>query len=297
MFEHKYRPIYSTPRQLLRYISRQLEETPADKPLPSILTVVLLQSGSWKRLHSLSGEYDLPEPARRILTPYLVDFRMVVVELAPLQESDLKGTEAGRLALALLKTVGEGQPMGWLRFRTILSGICRNLPPEELRQELRRALYYLTNVMDREQEGEVRQALQQFKVRILYNAQYAGGEMLSSVQAGITAARQGTAQVAMIVLGDQPQIQPEVVRGLLQRWGEIRSDIVIPSYQMRRGHPWLVSRSLWEEVLDLRPPGTLRSYLATRRESIDYLNVQTDSILSDLDTPDEYERQRPVDGA
>ncbi len=167
LFEHKYRPIYTTARQLLRYISRQLEETPANEPLPSILTVVLLQSGSWNRLHSLSGEYDLPEPARRILTPYLVDFRMVMVELAPLEESDLKGTEAGRLALALLKTVGEGQPMGWLRFRTILSGICGNLPPEELRQELRRALYYLTSVMDRKQEGEVRQALQSLQDEFL----------------------------------------------------------------------------------------------------------------------------------
>lgn len=160
LFEHKYRPIYTTPRQLLRYISQQMEETPANEPLPSILAVVLLQSGSWNRLRSLSGEYDLPEPARQILTPYLVDFRMVMVELAPLEESDLKGTEAGRLALALLKTIGEGQPLGWLRFRTILSDICQNLPPEGLRRELRRALYDSLNVMDREQETEVRQALQ-----------------------------------------------------------------------------------------------------------------------------------------
>ena len=46
------------------------------------------------------------------MTPYLVDFRMVMVELAPLQEDELKGTDAGRLALALLKTVGEGRADG-----------------------------------------------------------------------------------------------------------------------------------------------------------------------------------------
>lgn len=36
LFEHKLRAIYGTPRQLHRYISRQLEETPANEPLPSI---------------------------------------------------------------------------------------------------------------------------------------------------------------------------------------------------------------------------------------------------------------------
>lgn len=159
LFEHKYRAIYTTARQLHRYISRQMDDTPGNEPLPSILTVVLLQSGTWNRPRRLSGEYDLPEPARQILAPYLVDFHMVMVELGPLDESGLQGTEAGRLALALLKAVGEDQPMGWLRFRTILSDICRKFSPERLRQELRRALYYLMSVTEKDQEAEVRQAL------------------------------------------------------------------------------------------------------------------------------------------
>ena len=67
LFEHKQRVIYTTARQLHRYISRQLEETPEGAPLPSILTVVLLQGGTWNRPRTLSSEYDLPESARRIL--------------------------------------------------------------------------------------------------------------------------------------------------------------------------------------------------------------------------------------
>jgi hypothetical protein len=160
LFEHKYRVLYTTARQLHRYISRQMDEAPGSEPLPSILTVVLLQSGTWNRPCTLSSEYDLPEPARQILAPYLVDFRMVMVELGPLDESGLKGTEAGRLALAMLKAVGEGQPMGWLRFRSILGDICRKFSPERLRRELRRALYYLVIVTEKDQEAEVRQALQ-----------------------------------------------------------------------------------------------------------------------------------------
>jgi predicted transposase YdaD len=160
LFEHKQRVVYTTARQLHRYISRQLESTPDHEPLPSILTVVLLQSGTWKRPCRLSSEYALPEPAREILAPYLVDFQMVMVELASLDENGLRGTVAGRLALALLKSVGEGQPMGWLRFRSILSEICGKLSPQGLRRELRRALYYLLSVTEKDQEAEVRQSLQ-----------------------------------------------------------------------------------------------------------------------------------------
>jgi hypothetical protein len=88
------------------------------------------------------------------------DFQMVMVELGSLQESQLKGTQAGRLALAMLKTVGEGKLFGWLYFRSILRDICRGFPPERLRRELRRALYYLMSVTEEDQEAEVRQALQ-----------------------------------------------------------------------------------------------------------------------------------------
>jgi hypothetical protein len=56
--------------------------------------------------------------------------------------------------------VGEGQPMGWLRFRTVLGEICGKLSPQRLRRELRRALYYLLSVTEKDQEVEVRQSLQ-----------------------------------------------------------------------------------------------------------------------------------------
>jgi len=160
LFDHKHRVIYTTPRQLHRYIGQIMEETPDNQPLPSILTVVLVQSGTWNRPPTLASEYDLPDAARQVLAPYLVDFRMILVELVRLDEDALEGTPAGRLALALLKAVGEGKPMGWLRFRTLLSDVCRKLRPDRLHQELRRALYYLLSVTDEKQEPEVRRSLQ-----------------------------------------------------------------------------------------------------------------------------------------
>jgi len=68
---------------------------------------------------------------------------------------------------------------------------------------------------------------------------------------------------------------------------------MIPSYQMRRGHPWMLDRSLWAAALELRLPTTLRDFLNQHASLIHYLPVDTVSVLQDLDTPGDYERFRP----
>ncbi len=65
------------------------------------------------------------------------------------------------------------------------------------------------------------------------------------------------------------------------------SHIVIPSYRMRAGHPILLPAWLWPEVLACT--STLRDVLAQHREATRYLNVDTPTVLADLDTPEDYE--------
>jgi len=69
--------------------------------------------------------------------------------------------------------------------------------------------------------------------------------------------------------------------------------LVIPSFQMRRGHPWLIARQLWQEVLEIKPPRTLRDFLQANQEKITYVVVDTPTIFWDIDTPEDYERQKP----
>jgi molybdenum cofactor cytidylyltransferase len=113
--------------------------------------------------------------------------------------------------------------------------------------------------------------------------------MLSSLQVGLSALPEDC-EAALVALGDQPQIQPQVVVGLLERYRSSRSELVVPSYRMRRGHPWIVGRSLWSDIQALSPPQTLRDLLQDKAGQIDYLEVDTGSILADLDTPDDYQR-------
>lgn len=126
------------------------------------------------------------------------------------------------------------------------------------------------------------------------NAEYSRGEMLSSLQTGLAALRDNASvDAALICLGDQPQVEEGSVREVMKRFVETESDLVVPSYRMRRGHPWLVARPLWEEILSMGASESPREFLNRHAGEIEYVNVDTPSILADLDTFEEYLKSRP----
>jgi len=102
-----------------------------------------------------------------------------------------------------------------------------------------------------------------------------------------------SAEAALICLGDQPQVEERSVRAVASRFVETRARLVVPSYRMRRGHPWLAARPLWDEILQMNPQQTPRDFLNRHASKIEYANVDTPSILSDLDTLEDYLKSRP----
>jgi molybdenum cofactor cytidylyltransferase len=139
---------------------------------------------------------------------------------------------------------------------------------------------------------QVDQIVKQHGVRSVFNPHFVGGEMLSSVQLGLASQKSAT-QATLIGLGDQPQIQPGTVRLICEAFSTSRSTLIVPSFQMRRGHPWLVERSLWQELLALQSPLTLRDFLNRHASGITYLEVDTATVLGDLDTPEDYQSSHP----
>jgi len=128
--------------------------------------------------------------------------------------------------------------------------------------------------------------------RTVYNPEYKQGEMLSSVQKGLTNLKPEI-QAALIALGDQPQVRERSVRLVMGVFRQSGASIVVPSFRMRRGHPWLVARLHWDEILALKSPESPRDFLNSHGRDIQYVEVDDDSILQDLDTPDEYLKSRP----
>ncbi|GIV66416.1 MAG: hypothetical protein KatS3mg047_0809 [Bellilinea sp.] len=132
-----------------------------------------------------------------------------------------------------------------------------------------------------------------FPVETVFNPDYSNGEMSDSIKVGIRAVSHDASAV-LIVLGDQPQMKGEVVRKLLDCYGKTNARIIVPSFQFRRGHPWLIKCGLWNELENLNPSFTLRDFLRKYQDEIHYVVVDTPTVLQDLDTPEDYQRAKPA---
>jgi molybdenum cofactor cytidylyltransferase len=129
-------------------------------------------------------------------------------------------------------------------------------------------------------------------VQTVFNEQYQSGEMLSSIQLGLTV-KMREASAALICLGDQPQIEDRSVRSVCDAFLKSKSKLVVPSYQMQRGHPWLAARAIWDEILLMREPETMRDFLKKHNKEINYVECPTPTILQDVDTPEDYLKYKP----
>lgn len=136
---------------------------------------------------------------------------------------------------------------------------------------------------------EIEDAIKFYSVRTVYNPDFENGSMLVSLQAGVKALPSNCCAF-FVILGDQPFLKAGTINSLLDLYYDQPGKIIIPSYKMRRGHPWLLDCSLKNEILDLVEPENLRDLLIRNESEIEYLVVNDPEILEDMDSPDDYER-------
>jgi molybdenum cofactor cytidylyltransferase len=142
---------------------------------------------------------------------------------------------------------------------------------------------------------KVSEIVEQHGARSVFNEQYTSGEMLSSLQCGLRflAREEPGTEAVLVGLGDQPQLQSGCVRQICETFRQESARLIVPSFQRRRGHPWLVEQSLWAELLGLQLSQSPRDFLNAHANEIRYVEVDTASILADLDTPQDYHNARP----
>jgi molybdenum cofactor cytidylyltransferase len=187
------------------------------------------------------------------------------------------------LAAGLSSRMGSSKVLlPWSNGRTILEHIIEQL--------IRSRVDHIT-VVTGHQAKEIKALLRPLEVDVIYNRHYRSGEMLSSIKTGLAALPDHIA-ASMIVLGDQPRIQPKVIYQLLSRYAETSQNLLIPSFERRRGHPVLIGRRYWGEIQNLPEKATLRDFFNQHTDDIHYLEVDTDSVLGDVDTPQDYRDER-----
>ena len=138
--------------------------------------------------------------------------------------------------------------------------------------------------------AELREALRDAPAVLVYNEEYQAREMIASYQAGVRWLQSDDTRYAgtLIALSDQPQIPATIIEQVLAAAARQPDQIVIPSHEMRRGHPVYLPAALWDELLTLTPGQTLRDLIRRHEARIAYVVVESDAILRDLDTPEEY---------
>jgi molybdenum cofactor cytidylyltransferase len=136
----------------------------------------------------------------------------------------------------------------------------------------------------------VERAAEGIAVRFVHNEEHAVSGMFSSIKCGLRALDGSDAEVALITPGDLPAIRPDTVAALISAWRETRSGIIAPSHAGRRGHPVLLGRSSWPRILATPDQSTLRDFLMQESAMVRHVIVDDLGIVSDLDTPDDYQK-------
>lgn len=134
----------------------------------------------------------------------------------------------------------------------------------------------------------IRRHLPQALIKIVVNDAYAQG-MASSLREGLSHVdpRSGA---ALIILGDQPFIQPQTLHQIVKAYRKSGAQIVIPSYQGNRGNPVLLDRSVFSEVMALEGDTGCRAIFSNHLDAIFKVEVEDPGILLDIDSQDDYER-------
>lgn len=107
----------------------------------------------------------------------------------------------------------------------------------------------------------------------------------------IEAEFQPTADDAWLLTpGDHPLLESEVLDRLLERWSVSAAPILIPTCRGKRGHPIVLRWSLVPEVFALPRDAGLNQLVRQHANEVVELEVARESVIADLDTPEDYER-------
>lgn len=128
------------------------------------------------------------------------------------------------------------------------------------------------------------------QVATVTNPGYAAGEMLSSLQTAVVHLPQQISAV-LVMLADQPMVEPKVIDSLLQAYWRGSGDIIAPQNKGKRGNPVIIDRCHFAELLALPSGAAPRDLL--RKHEVTLVPVESESVLQDIDDLEDYRRYQP----
>lgn len=134
---------------------------------------------------------------------------------------------------------------------------------------------------------EVENILKPYQVKTIRNLKYESSDMLSSIKLGLkeTAGADGV----FVLPGDIPYVRPETVRQLKEEFIKNNYDVLYPCCQGKKGHPPLIGKACFEDILTYEGEGGLKDILSKYQVSSGYLETPDCGTLLDIDYKEDYE--------
>jgi molybdenum cofactor cytidylyltransferase len=141
------------------------------------------------------------------------------------------------------------------------------------------------------QPDAVRAALAGLDVAFVGNSDFAMG-LSTSLRAGNRAVPKECTG-ALVLLGDMPRIEAAHLDAMIAAFAsEAGAAIVVPTYEGQRGNPVLWPAELFGEMLALEGDVGARSLMAKHAQQVREIDLGTDAVLTDIDTPEALARLR-----
>ena len=124
---------------------------------------------------------------------------------------------------------------------------------------------------------------------VVVNPDYRIGQT-SSLQAGLRSLESSGLEAIVLCLVDHPAVSAESVRAMIRIFCESRAPVVVPRFSGRRGHPVLITRPLFQELLQLDPNAGANTVIRKYDHVTRIVEVPDRGILVDVDDPADYSR-------
>lgn len=115
--------------------------------------------------------------------------------------------------------------------------------------------------------------------------------MSSSIRCGLDTCNPES-QAVLIALADMPAVDSQIINQLASRWESNPGKIVAPRFREQQGNPVIIPRIFWDEIRALRGDVGCKSILKGHPSQIEWVEMDDDAILLDVDRVEDWERLR-----
>jgi molybdenum cofactor cytidylyltransferase len=116
----------------------------------------------------------------------------------------------------------------------------------------------------------------------------------SSLQAGLQEVLNRGRDAAIVTLVDRPPAETETIQQLRAAFvsGDEQTWAVVPEYQGKHGHPFVIGREMIEAFLRAPVHSSAREVEHGNQSHILYLPVSDPLVVANVDTPEDFEKLR-----